>query len=181
MSSITRICLFIGLIPLFIPNAQAKDWSDTPAGYKPDVALLVDYVDTNEGMWGLTLASRHFDPDYSNWGYYLGYVKGNKTHIAVPEPAESYMKEYMWRFGLSYSLSQDLSLYAGATAYTYETFYTNNIVHPIEGGEPVWESSRERDWGAEFGVRYQLFKGFVIGAGFDTQTESAIFSVGISL
>ena len=173
---------YLLMLPAFLggclPNVAASAEHD---GLKPEIALLVDYVDTTTGMWGLTIAPRHFDPEYSDWGYYIGYSKGDETAIEVPKPAESYLKEYMWRFGVSYSFSQDFSLYGGATAYTYETNYTNNISPRDVDGKPIWERSRDRNWGAEVGLRYDLLKGVVIGAGYDTYTQAAIFSIGFTM
>ncbi|MCL1142730.1 porin family protein [Shewanella gaetbuli] len=180
------LSILLGMSVLSLPTVASElERLDEPQQpkYKASVAVLVDYVATPEGMWGVTFAPRHFDPAYSSWGYYIGYAKGQKTDIAVPEPAESFMKEYMWRFGLSYSLTKDLSIYGGATAYTYETHYTNNIVHPIEGpgGEPTWEKNRDRDWGAEFGLRYNVYQGFTLGAGYDTRNKAGVFSIGLAM
>ncbi|MCT7941980.1 TonB-dependent receptor [Shewanella holmiensis] len=169
---------FLGMSVLCISNVASSAEHDT---LTPSVALLVDYVSTPEGMWGVTIVPKHFDDDYTQWGYYIGYAKGQKTTLDVPSPSEANMKEYMWRFGLSYSLSQDLSLYSGATAYTFETNYTNNISPRDVDGKPTWERSRDRNWGAEVGLRYDLFKGVVIGAGYDTYTQAAIFSIGFTM
>ncbi|WP_144211837.1 TonB-dependent receptor [Shewanella donghaensis] len=149
--------------------------------FEPSVALLVDYIDTRGDMFGVTLAVKHFDPDYANWGYYVGYAWGSKYDLDVPEPGEGNAKEYMWRFGLSYSLTEDLSVYSGATAFIYEENTTNNIVHPIEGAEPVWERDRQKEWGVEFGIRYTIMNGFVIGAGYDTTSDAAVFSIGVTM
>ncbi|MCC4833261.1 TonB-dependent receptor [Shewanella sp. 1_MG-2023] len=164
----------------FSQQAQANT-TEEGQQYTPSVALLVDYVDSRGDMFGVTIAAKHFDPDYADWGYYIGYAWGDKYDLDVPEPGEGYAKEYMWRFGLSYSLTQDLSVYGGATAYIYEENTTDNIVPFIVGGEPVWERSRNKEWGAEFGVRYNVTKGFVIGAGYDTSADAAIFSIGVTM
>lgn len=164
----------------FFANTAVAD-EDTAPAFKPAVALLVDYVATENGMWGVTLAPKHFDPDYSNWGYYIGYAWGDKYQLDVEEPAEANMEEYMWRLGVSYSLSQNLSIYGGATAYTYETNYTNNISPRDVNGKPRWESDRDREWGAEVGLHYNLYKGFVLGAGYDTRNKAAVISIGLTM
>ncbi|NKF52071.1 TonB-dependent receptor [Shewanella sp. WXL01] len=161
-----------------VPNAKAND---DQQGYQPAVALLFDYVNTPSKMYGVTLAPRHYDRDYADWGYYIGYAKGQKTDLELQEPSEGYIQEYMWRFGVSYSMTEDFSIYFGATNYVYETNTTNNIVPLIEGGEPVWERSNDRYWGAEAGLRYRIANSFMIGAGYDTRTESAVISFGFTM
>ncbi|MBR9728612.1 TonB-dependent receptor [Shewanella intestini] len=159
-------------------NAAANE---QPQQFAPAVALLFDYVNTESDMYGITLAPRHYDPNYAAWGYYIGYVKGNKTNLHLPEPNEGYLKEYMWRFGLSYSLTENISLYGGATHYTYETNTTNNIVPLIEGAEPEWKQNNERHWGAEVGMRYRIAQKYMLGVGYDSYTQAAIISVGFTL
>ncbi|WP_153912930.1 TonB-dependent receptor [Shewanella sp. TC10] len=171
--------LFFSLVT-FSQQAQANI-DEEQQNFKPSVALLVDYIDTRGDMFGVTIASRHFDPSYADWGYYIGYAWGSEYDIEVPEPGEGYAKEYMWRFGLSYSLTQDLSVYGGATVFIYEENTTDNIVPLIVGAEPVWERDRQKEWGAEFGVRYTFMEGFVIGAGYDTGAEAAIISFGFTM
>ncbi|GIU52389.1 MULTISPECIES: TonB-dependent receptor [Shewanella] len=165
----------------FSQHAQANT-TDEEQNFTPSVALLVDYIDTRGDMFGVTIAARHFDPDYADWGYYIGYAWGSEYDIEVPDPAgEGYAKEYMWRFGLSYSLTQDLSVYGGATVFIYEENTTDNIVPLIVGAEPVWERDRQKEWGAEVGIRYTFMEGFVIGAGYDTSAEAAIISIGFTM
>ncbi|MDO6775779.1 TonB-dependent receptor [Shewanella sp. 3_MG-2023] len=149
--------------------------------FKPSTALLVDFIDSRGDMFGITLAMKHFDPDYADWGYYIGYAWGDKYDLDVPEPAEAYAEEYMWRFGLSYSLTENFNLYGGATVFINEQNYTNNISTREVNGKPRWESNRDKNWGAEVGVRYTVFDSFVIGAGYDTSAEAAIISIGFTM
>ncbi|WP_282166968.1 TonB-dependent receptor [Shewanella japonica] len=179
MKQIWLTLLFTFSLVAYSQHAQAS--TEEPQQFKPSVALLVDYIDTRGDMFGVTIAAKHFDPDYADWGYYIGYAWGSEYDIDVTEPGEGYAKEYMWRFGLSYSLTQDLSVYAGASAFIYEENTTDNIVPLIVGAEPVWERERQKDWGAEVGLRYTIMNGFVIGAGYDTNSEAAVISIGVTM
>ncbi|WP_394129162.1 TonB-dependent receptor [Shewanella maritima] len=166
---------------LFSADSQANTRLNSGTqNYAPSLGLMIDYVNTDSGMYGLTLAPKHYDPDFADWGYYIGYARGDKTDLEFSEPAEGHIQEYMWRFGVSYSLSQDFSVYTGATVYIYETNTTDGIMPLIVGGEPEWEQDKDKNWGAEFGMRYQLTKDFIISAGYDTRTEAAIISFGFS-
>ncbi|MCG9756381.1 TonB-dependent receptor [Shewanella insulae] len=154
--------------------------ADQAQGPSPKTAITLDYIPAESALYGITLAPSHYDRDYANWGYYLGYAQSQKRDIAVEAPSEAYSQDKLWRFGLSYGLTDHLSLYGGASAYTQEYSYTNNISPRIVDGKPSWETERETRWGGELGVRYRLGRHLVLGLGYDSASQSALFSLGYS-
>ncbi|EGM68118.1 hypothetical protein SOHN41_04022 [Shewanella sp. HN-41] len=144
----------------------------------PYIALMLDYVPNEDSLYGITIAPYHFDDNYQQWGYYLGYARSRETDITVPEPAQSNRQDSLWRLGLSYSFTQDLSFYAGGSAYISTTAYTNNISPRIVDGNPTWEEDKTTQWGAEAGFRYRLTEHLILSAGYNSSTESALFSIG---
>ena len=170
------------LVAFFSLNAMANDYSqDDTFKPTPTMAITVDYIPAAEDMYGITFAPRHYDKDYADWGYYIGYAQSKKEDVYVEPPGEAYTRDTLWRFGLSYSLTTDLSFYGGATAYTTEYSSTTNIVPYVVGAEPVWETDKDTTWGAEVGLRYVLGKHLNLGAGYNSATESAVFSIGYSM
>ncbi|QLE83729.1 TonB-dependent receptor [Shewanella sp. Scap07] len=148
---------------------------------KPVMSVSVDYVPAANNMYGVTFAPYHYDPDYSNWGYYIGYARSKDEDLVVEEPGEAYSRETLWRFGLSYTLVDNFSVYGGATAYIYELHSTNNITPLCTDCKPVWEKEDDKTWGAEVGFRYMMDMGLMIGAGYNSATESAVISVGFAM
>ncbi|MGS0692987.1 TonB-dependent receptor [Shewanella sp. 0m-4] len=174
--------LVASLVALFSLNAMANDYSqDDTFKPAPVMAITVDYIPAAEAMYGITVAPHHYDRDYADWGYYIGYAQSKKEDVYVEPPGEAYTRDTLWRFGLSYSLTSDLSLYGGAAAYTTEYSSTTNIVPYIVGTEPVWETDKNTTWGAEVGLRYVIGKRLILGAGYNSATESAVFSIGYSM
>jgi len=179
--------LSMGLLSLCQPLQAAEyntashlimpDKSDEKT-HTPYIALMLDYVPATDNLYGITLAPYHFDDNYQRWGYYLGYARSRETDIVVPEPALSHRQESLWRLGLSYSLTTDLSFYAGGSAYTSTTAYTNNISPRIAGGKPRWEEDKTTQWGAEAGLRYRITEHIILSAGYNSSTESTILSIG---
>lgn len=165
--------LLIAASPLMAADQQQQ-------GPSPRTAITLDYLAANSSLYGITLAPSHYDRNYANWGYYLGYAQSEKRDIAVEAPSEAYSQDKLWRFGLSYGLTDHLSLYGGASAYTHEYSYTNNISPRIVGGKPTWETERDTRWGGELGVRYRVGRHLVLGLGYDSASESALFSLGYS-
>ncbi|MEZ9593984.1 TonB-dependent receptor [Shewanella sp. 10N.261.52.F9] len=174
--------LLASLIACCSVNAMANDFSlETETKPAPVMAITLDYIPATEDMYGITFAPRHYDRDYANWGYYIGYAQSQKEDVYVEPPGEAYTKDSLWRFGLSYTLTTDLSIYGGAAAYTTEFSSTTNIVPYVVGAEPVWETDKDTTWGAEIGLRYVIGKHFMIGAGYNSATESAVISIGYSM
>ncbi|MGL5491023.1 MAG: TonB-dependent receptor [Shewanella sp.] len=179
--------LSIGLLGLCQP-LQATEYNTTTnlivpkksdeTTNTPYVALMLDYVPATDNLYGVTLAPYHFDDDYQRWGYYLGYARSRETDIVVPEPALSHRQESLWRLGLSYSLTTDLSFYAGGSAYISTTAYTNNISPRIVDGKPTWEEDKTTQWGAEAGLRYRITEHIMLSAGYNSSTESTVLSIG---
>jgi hypothetical protein len=174
--------LIVSLLALMSTQVSANDFSfDEPILPKPVIALTLDYIPATSDMYGITIAPSHYDTNYANWGYYIGYARSKETDVIVEEPGEAHTKDTQWRFGLSYTLLPKLSLYGGAAAYSSEYTYTNNIVPLIVGGKPVWETDKDTTWGAEIGLRYVVGKHLSLGAGYNSATESAVFSIGYSM
>ncbi|MEZ9820544.1 outer membrane beta-barrel protein [Shewanella sp. 10N.286.45.A1] len=173
LTSVISLCSF---------SALANDYSeDAPVLPKPTIGITVDYIPAIDDLYGITIAPSHYDTDYANWGYYIGYAQSKKDDITVEEPGEAYSQSSLWRFGLSYPIAAGLSFYGGATAYTHELSSTNNITPLIVGGEPVWETEKDTTWGAEAGLRYVLGPHFTMAAGYNSATESAVFSIGYTM
>ena len=141
----------------------------------PQTSISIDYIAADDALYGITLAPSHYDSDYANWGYYIGYAQSKKEDIEIEDPAEAYTQETLWRFGLSYSLTSNLSLYGGASAYT------NNISPRIVDGKPNWETDKGTTWGADIGLRYILGKHFTLCAGYNSATDSAVLSLGYTM
>ncbi|MDR8525769.1 MULTISPECIES: hypothetical protein [Shewanella] len=174
--------LLAGVFSIMSQSAMANDFTfEADTQPAPVMAITVDYIPAAEDMYGVTFAPRHYDRDYANWGYYIGYAQSKKEDVYVEPPGEAYTQDSLWRFGISYSLTRDLSLYGGATAYTTEYSSTTNIVPYVVGAEPVWETEKDTTWGAELGLRYVIGKHFVVGAGYNSATESAVISIGYSM
>lgn len=177
-------CLSIGLLSLFQPlqaaeqNTLQSSTRADEAEYIPYTALMLDYIPGVDNLYGITIAPYHFDSNYQQWGYYLGYARSNEVDVTVPEPAQSYREDSLWRFGLSYSLTQDLSFYAGACSYISTTTYTSNISPKIVGGKPTWEETETETWGAEAGLRYRVTQYLIFSAGYNSSTESVSLSIG---
>ncbi len=170
------------LISLTSLNVLANDFSlEAETKPAPVMAITLDYIPAAEDMYGITFAPRHYDRDYADWGYYIGYAQSKKEDAYIEPPGEAYTQNSLWRFGLSYSLTADLSIYSGATAYTSEYSSTTNIVPYVVGAEPVWETDKDTTWGAEIGLRYVIGKHVMIGAGYNSATESAVISIGYSM
>ena len=148
---------------------------------KPRTSITLDYIAAENDLYGITLAPSHYDSNYANWGYYIGYAQSKKEDIEIEDPAEAYTQEILWRFGLSYSLTANLSLYGGASTYTNEYAYTNSISPRIVDGKPRWETDKDTTWGADIGLRYILGKHFTLGAGYNSATDSAVLSLGYTM
>ncbi|WP_299795753.1 outer membrane beta-barrel protein [uncultured Shewanella sp.] len=176
-----KYILASGLILTSLSATANQAASETAPTYKPKMSISLDYIPATNKMYGVTLAPYHYDKDYANWGYYIGYAASQKDDMDVPEPGEGYTKDTMWRFGLSYSLSSSFSIYGGAASYNHESHYTNNIVPFIIDGEPVWEEESDTSWGAEIGLRYMMDSGLMIGAGYNSASESAVISIGYAM
>ncbi|MGL6123604.1 MAG: hypothetical protein ACRC1W_11430 [Shewanella sp.] len=60
-----------------------------------------------------------------------------------------HQQESLFRLGLSYSysLTADLSFYAGANTYISTVSYSKNISPKIVDGKPIWEENAENHWG----------------------------------
>ncbi len=165
---------------VFLVGASPLLAADQTQGPNPKTAITLDYIPAESALYGITLAPSHYDRNYASWGYYLGYAQSQKRDIEVEAPSEAYTQDKLWRFGLSYGLTDHLSLYGGASAYTQEYSYTNNISPRIVDGKPTWETERETRWGGELGVRYRLGRHLVLGLGYDSGSQSALFSLGYS-
>lgn len=160
-------------------QANAIVPADDPySGFAPKIGISIDYIPAANNMYGITLSPYHYDRDYAQWGYYIGYAKSSKEDMVFEGPSEGYTQDILWRFGLSYSLTSNVSIYGGATTYNHETHYTNNIMPLIVGGEPVWEEEKESTWGAEVGLRYMMDFGLLLSTGYNTATETAVISIG---
>ncbi|WP_299803055.1 TonB-dependent receptor [uncultured Shewanella sp.] len=174
--------LIASLFALTCHGVMANEFSLEPdTKPAPVMAVTLDYIPAAEDMYGVTFAPRHYDRDYADWGYYIGYAQSKKEDVYLEPPGEAYTQDTLWRFGVSYSLTTDFSLYGGATAYTTEYSSTTNIVPYVVGAEPVWETDKDTTWGAEVGLRYVIGKHFMIGAGYNSATESAVLSIGYSM
>ncbi|ASJ98440.1 MULTISPECIES: hypothetical protein [Shewanella] len=169
-------CVLLSITPPLLAATYQDDIS-APA---PKTAITLDYIAADSALYGITIAPSHYDSNYADWGYYMGYAMSQKEDIQLEAPKEAYTQEKLWRFGVSYWLTDSLSLYGGASAYTYEYSHTSNISPRIVGGKPIWETQRDTQWGGELGVRFQLGRHMVLGLGYDSASESALFSLGYS-
>ncbi|SHH75993.1 hypothetical protein [Ferrimonas marina] len=146
----------------------------------PYVMLAADYFNMKEGdLWGITLAPHHYDPNYPDWGYYGGFAWGGSSSVPVEPPGEAETRRYMGRFGLSYRVVADLSFYGGVVRLSDELRYTSGITCLAIGCEPQWDVEKDHRWGAEFGARYALPGHIAVGIGYNTATESMMFTLGL--
>ncbi|WP_394204226.1 TonB-dependent receptor [Shewanella waksmanii] len=165
----------------FAANANTYTDDEGVTKRKPVMSVSADYIPATNNMYGITFAPYHYDSDYTDWGYYIGYARSKDEDVTVEEPGEAYSRETLWRFGLSYSLTHNMSIYGGATAYIQELHSTTNITPMCVGCEPVWEKEDDKTWGGEVGLRYIMDMGLMIGAGYNSATESAVISVGFAM
>ena len=159
----------------------ANEAQDDTFKLAPKMTISIDYVPASNDMYGITLAPYHYDRDYSNWGYYIGYARSKDESFEVEEPGEAFTRETLWRFGLSYSLTRHFSVYGGASVYIAELHSTTNIMPLCTDCKPVWEKDDDKNWGGEVGLRYMTDMGLMIGAGYNTATESAVISIGFAM
>lgn len=180
MSMMKYLFILIGLVTSSHATANPID-ADTTLGFKPKTSISVDYIPAENNMYGITIASYHHDRNYASWGFYLGYATSQEQDLDLIAPAEGYTQDNMWRFGLSYSLSQQFSFYGGAVSYTHETNFTTGMSNKMADAVPIWEEESNTDWGAEMGIRYMMDMGLMLGAGYNSATESAVLSIGYAM
>ena len=171
------------LIMLVLLTASIQAHANIPVedlnlGFKPKIGITVDYIPAVNNMYGITLSPYHYDRDYAHWGYYIGYAKSSEEDMHLTSPSEGYTQDTLWRFGLSYSLTHNFSIYGGATAYSNESRHTDGKTPKIVDGEPIWIEESDTTWGGEIGLRYMMDFGLMISTGYDTASESAVISVG---
>ncbi|GAA5193216.1 TonB-dependent receptor [Ferrimonas gelatinilytica] len=174
-------------LPLMLPLAlQASPFenSNKSRGDKltrqPYAMLAADYIPMDDGdLWGITLAPTHYDPHYPEWGYYGGFAWGGSSHAPWPEPGRAKTRRYMVRFGVSRRLVSDLNLYGGVVRLTDELRYTNMVTPRHVGAEPIWHTENEHHWGGEIGLRYMLPFNLAVGLGYNSATESMVFTLGV--
>lgn len=166
------------LMVCFTFNAYAAITPNVDTSRPTATALSVDYVLSDNALYGITLAPYHYDPNYQDWGYYLGYAVSKQTDIPVEAPSESYHQDALWRAGVSYSFTNDLSFYIGASVLINATHFTNNISPRTVDGKPTWEVDKDKRWGGDIGLRYRLGKNLILGAGYNSSTQSALLSIG---
>ncbi|WP_345333639.1 outer membrane protein [Ferrimonas pelagia] len=170
---------------LMLPAASAN-WriDETPRGAQlsrvPYVILAADHFNMADGeLWGITLAPHHFDPNYPEWGYYGGFAWGGSSNVTTEAPGRAKTSRYMGRFGLSYRMLADLSLYGGVARLTDELKSTDGTSQYCTECEPVWRTEKDHRWGAEAGVRYALPGNIAIGIGYNWATDSMILTLGL--
>ncbi|WP_161985198.1 outer membrane beta-barrel protein [Agarivorans sp. Toyoura001] len=150
---------------------------ESPTNY-PWAAAFLDYQDAVQPMIGLTVSVNHYDKQYPRWGYYLGVAKSKEDDLGLAAPAEGNRELTMLRLGVSYSLTNDLSLYGGGVLLENTTEYTDGITQYCTDCEPEWHTDTDKNWGGEVGFRYALTRHFVLGVGYNSTTEGGVFSIG---
>ncbi|QFU25015.1 TonB-dependent receptor [Shewanella eurypsychrophilus] len=174
----TKYLIMLVLLATSLQANANMPAEDPNPSFTPKISLTADYIPAAIDMYGITLAPYHHDRDYAQWGYYIGYAKSDKDHADITFPSESYTQDTMWRFGLSYSLTNNFSLYGGASSYNHETHYTSGKTPKIVDGEPIWEEESDTTWGGEVGLRYMMDFGLMISTGYNSASETAVFSLG---
>ncbi|GLS82985.1 hypothetical protein [Paraferrimonas haliotis] len=181
MKFVTAIVVIIGatLSTSAMANMPTNMQTSTTKPDKPMfIALMADYYAAEQKMYGLTIAPHHYDWDYPNWGYYLGYAQ-SKQNKWQDDGVNFKRQDRMWRFGLSYSITAGLSVYGGAAYLQDITQEQSQIMPMMEGAEPQWFKSTDVKWGAETGLKYAFSQGWVIALGYNSATESTLLSIGI--
>ncbi|AQS40646.1 Outer membrane protein beta-barrel domain [Shewanella psychrophila] len=174
----TKYLIMLALLTTSI-QAQANIPAEDPnPGFKPKIGITADYIPAINNMYGITLSPYHYDRDYAQWGYYIGYAKSSEEDMNLTSPSEGYTQDIMWRFGLSYSLTNNFSIYGGAASYTHETHFTNGKTPKIVDGKPIWEEESDSTWGGEVGLRYMMDSGLMLSTGYNSASESAVISIG---
>jgi len=181
MLQMTKYFLALGLMLTSLTATANQFTPEAESAFKPKMSVSLDYIPATNNMYGVTFAPYHYDRDYASWGYYIGYAASQKEDLNIPEPGEGYTKDTMWRFGLSYSLTSNFSLYGGAASYNHEAHYTSGKTPKIVDGEPIWKKESDTSWGAEVGLRYMMDFGLTIGAGYNSASESAVISIGYAM
>ncbi|MPW29481.1 outer membrane beta-barrel protein [Agarivorans sp. B2Z047] len=164
-------------------QAVAQQQQENTNAY-PWAAVFLDYQHPDQPMLGLTVAVNHYDKSYPNWGYYLGYGRSKEEDLGFEAPAEGKRDLTMFRLGVSYSLSNNLSVYGGGVMFENTTEYTDGIIEfytdpdPDPDPKPEWHTDTKRNWGGEVGLRYALTRHLVFGIGYNSVTEGGVFSIG---
>ncbi|GLP95466.1 hypothetical protein [Paraferrimonas sedimenticola] len=177
MKQVALLCAGLTLVASASVQANIQPVQAQPE--RPQfVALMADYVHADTPMYGITIAPHHYDWDYANWGYYLGYAQSKRRKFEVNDlPHEEYNRQT--RFGLSYSLSDSFSLYGGAVYFQNVNRNMAEVQPMIEGQDPIWDERTNNRWGAEAGVRYAFPFGLVLGLGYSSATKGALLSIGM--
>lgn len=158
-------------------HTVAQQQQETANAY-PWAAVFLDYQHPDQPMIGLTVTVNHYDKNYPNWGYYLGYARSKEEDLGFEAPAEGKRDLTMLRLGVSYSLTNNLSLYGGGAMLEDTTEYTDGITQFCTDCKPEWHTDTNRGWGGEVGLRYALTRHLVFGIGYNSVTEGGVFSIG---
>ncbi|BAJ04242.1 outer membrane beta-barrel protein [Shewanella violacea] len=174
----TKYLMLLGLLAISLHASANQLSEESTPDFKAKVSISADYIPATNDMYGITIAPYHFDKNYNQWGYYLGYAQSTEDDISLIKPAEGYTQDTMWRFGLSYSLTTNFSIYSGASIYEHETHQTSGVAPKIVDGKPIWEETSDTTWGGELGLRYMMDTGLMLSTGYNSASESAVISVG---
>ncbi|WP_220718175.1 outer membrane beta-barrel protein [Agarivorans litoreus] len=157
--------------------AALMENNQQPSAY-PWAAVFLDYQHPDQPMLGITVNVNHYDNNYPRWGYYLGYARSKEEDLGLEYPAEGKRGLTMVRLGLSYSLTNDLSIYGGGAMLEDTSEHTDGITQYCTDCQPKYHTNTERNWGAELGFRYAPTRHLVFGIGYNSVIESGVFSIG---
>ncbi|WP_163935428.1 TonB-dependent receptor [Paraferrimonas sp. SM1919] len=132
-------------------------------------------------MLGFTLAPYHFDQNYDNWGYYIGFARGKTEEVKnLGQHQSGESQHYRYRFGLSYSLTNNISIYGGAISDTRELDIKTRIAPFMVDASPIEVSKNDKDtqWGGEIGARIALDFGLAVSIGYNSISNGVIGGIG---
>ncbi|WP_427981216.1 TonB-dependent receptor [Agarivorans sp.] len=157
------------------PTAAAELESSS---VKPWAAVFLDYQHPDEPMLGISVAVNHYDKHYARWGYYLAYAKSQQQQLERPYAEQALRELGMLRLGLSYSISNDLSVYFGTSMLEESTDYTDGISLYCSECEAQWHNTRDKKWGADVGLRWAFSQHWALSLGYNSSVNGGIFSFG---
>ncbi|MGY5453181.1 porin family protein [Agarivorans sp. MS3-6] len=171
----SRFISFLLVATFLLFSTQPKASTATTI---PWAAAFIDYQQATDDMLGITIAVNHYDKNYSRWGYYLGYAKSKQQSLPLDAPAQGQRDLTMLRIGLSYSLSNDISVYGGGALLEDTQQYTDGITLFCTDCEAEWHTDTDKRWGGEIGLRYAPTKHLIFGIGYNSAIEGGVFSLG---
>jgi len=162
----------------FITSPSVAEDDATSSVLSSWAGITLDYLATPQGGYGFTIAMKHFDDYYPNWGYYGGYARMDDHNLNY-DRSESYdYQRNLFRLGISYSLTNDLHWYFGGVNALDKGTSQVQIVNPCVGCTPLPpETTYHNQWGGEIGFRY-AYRNLLLGIGYDSVTGVSMFSLG---